>query len=291
MSEDSGAGRFAPSPTGRLHIGNLRTALVAWLMARSTGRRFVVRMEDLDRVTSSTRHEEAQLRDLATIGLEWDGPVVRQSDRFELHRAAIDRLTREGLTYRCWCTRREIAAAAQAPHGEVIRYPGTCRDRTDQPDEPFAIRLRADHTPIEVHDQIAGRHVGCPDDVVLVRRDGIPAYQLAVVVDDADQGVDQVVRADDLLPSTPSQVHLQALLGLPTPTYVHVPLVLGPDRTRLAKRHGAVTLEDLGWSGVEARAHLAVSLGLAAPGERPSLDDLLERFDPTCLPREPWVFP
>jgi glutamyl-tRNA synthetase len=291
MSEGSGAGRFAPSPTGRLHVGNLRTALVAWLMARSTGRRFVVRMEDLDQVTSSPEHERSQLRDLAALGLDWDGPVLRQSERFDLHRAALAALEAQGLTYRCWCSRREIAAAAHAPHGEVARYPGTCRDRPEGPEGPFAIRLRADHTPIEVLDQIAGRYVGCPDDVVLMRRDGIPAYQLAVVVDDADQGVDQVVRADDLLPSTPSQVHLQALLGLPTPTYVHVPLVLGPDRTRLAKRHGAVTLEDLGWSGVEARAHLAVSLGLAAPGERPSLDDLLERFDPTCLPREPWVFP
>lgn len=291
MSESSGAGRFAPSPTGRLHVGNLRTALVAWLMARSTGRRFLVRMEDLDRVTSSPEHEQSQLRDLAAIGLDWDGPVLRQSERFDLHRAALATLESQGLTYRCWCSRREIAAAAQAPHGEVAHYPGTCRDRADHPEGPFAIRLRADHTPVVVRDQIAGRYAGCPDDVVLMRRDGIPAYQLAVVIDDADQGVDQVVRADDLLPSTPSQLHLQALLGLPTPTYAHVPLVLGPDRTRLAKRHGAVTLGDLGWSGVEARAHLAVSLGLAAPGERPSLDDLLERFDPACLSREPWVFP
>lgn len=247
-------------------------------------------MEDLDRVTSSTHHEEAQLRDLAAIGLDWDGPVVRQSDRFELHRAAITRLEREGLTYRCWCTRREIAAAAQAPHGNVARYPGTCRNRTDEPEGPFAIRLRADHTPVAVEDLIAGRFVGAPDDVVLQRRDGVPAYQLAVVVDDADQGIDQVVRADDLLPSTPSQVHLLRILDLPVPTYAHVPLVVGNDGTRLAKRHGAVTLEELGWSGEVARAHLAVSLGLASIGERPSLDDLLERFDPARLPRDPWRF-
>ncbi len=294
------AGRFAPSPTGDLHLGNLRTALVAWLAARSTGRRFVVRMENLDQVVARPDHERGQLRDLAAIGLDWDGEVVRQSERFDLYRAEIARLRARGRVYPCYCTRREIRieieAAAEAPHAHLPdgAYPGTCRDLTagerakrEAAGRRPALRLRTEGELVEIDDVLAGRYVGGVDDFVLARADGVPAYNLAVVVDDAAQVVTQVVRGDDLLASTPRQVYLQRLLGFPTPEYLHVPLVLGDDGERLAKRHGAVTLGDLTAAGcgpADVMAMLARSLGLAAEGEAVTTAALLERFDPNGLP-------
>jgi glutamyl-tRNA synthetase len=299
------AGRFAPSPTGDLHLGNLRTALVAWLAARSTGRGFLVRMEDLDRVTSSPEFEVRQLADLAALGIDHDGEVVRQSERFDRYEAAIAELAARDLVYPCFCTRREIRAeidaAASAPHVHLPdgAYPGTCRDLTEteraarvREGRTPALRLRADGATVTVVDQLAGEVTGLVDDVVLRRRDGVPAYNLAVVVDDAAQGVTQVVRGDDLLTSTPRQVLLQRLLGLPTPDYLHVPLVLGPTGQRLAKRDGAVTLADLAAVGVGAdrvRVALAASLDLAEPEESVTADELRERFDPQRLPRRPVV--
>lgn len=285
-------GRFAPSPTGSLHLGNLRTALVAWLFARSAGSRFLVRMEDLDSGLCTSEHERSQLADLTAIGLDWDGPVVRQSERRALYDAAIDRLTAAGLTYPCWCSRREILDAPSAPHGAPPgAYPGTCRDRepaTVPEGRPPALRLRASETRVTVVDRVRGAFDGVVDDLVLRRNDGTPAYNLAVVVDDADQGVEEVVRGDDLLPSTPRQVHLAGVLALRPPAYAHVPLVLGPDGERLAKRHGAVTLADRG-SAEYVRSLLAASLGLASVGEPVTVEQLLDRFDPLQLPRRPWV--
>jgi glutamyl-tRNA synthetase len=287
-------GRFAPSPTGALHVGNLRTALVAWLFARSAGERFLVRMEDLDRANSSPAHEAGQLADLAALGLDWDGPVVRQSARFDRYDDAISRLTAAGLTYECFCTRREIREAVSAPHGAFPdgAYPGTCRGLTEEErarrrmERPPALRLRTDAPTIAFDDVLAGTVVGGVDDVVLRRNDGVPAYNLAVVVDDAAQAVTTVVRGDDLLDSTPRQIHLQRLLGLPLVSYVHVPLVTGVDRQRLAKRDQgaatAVTLGDLAARGVapgDVLAGLAVSLGLTEPGEAVAAADLVERFD------------
>lgn len=297
------AGRFAPSPTGELHLGNLRTALVAWLAARSTGRPFLVRMEDLDRVTSSVEHERGQLADLAALGLDWDGEVVRQSERFDRYRTEIERLRAAGAVYECFCTRREIreeiAAAASAPHVHLPdgAYPGTCRTLTA--DERAArradgrtpaLRLLTDGRTLVVDDLVVGRFEGAVDDVVLARADGVPAYNLAVVVDDIAQGVDQVVRGDDLLSSTPRQLLLYELLGAPPPEYLHVPMVLGDDGERLAKRHGAVTLADLRGDGLDpgdVLGLLARSLLLAAPDERPTATRLLARFDPARLPGQP----
>ncbi len=287
-------GRFAPSPTGELHIGNLRTAMVAWLLARSTGGSFVVRMEDLDRANSSADLAERQLGDLAALGIDWDGDVWFQSARFDRYRAALADLEDRGLTYPCFCTRREIREAAAAPHGDIA-YPGTCRvlteaQRTERAaSRPPAIRLRADAVEYIVDDLVAGRYVGSADDVVLLRNDGVPAYQLAVVVDDAAQGITEVVRGDDLLPSTPSQLHLQRLLGDPSPSYTHVPLVLGPDGARLAKRHGAVTLAAAGGAD-KVRSWIGASLRLAEPNEPVSAATLLERFDLAAIPRQPVVF-
>jgi glutamyl-tRNA synthetase len=282
-------GRFAPSPTGRLHLGSLRTALLAWLFARSAGSDFVVRMEDLDAATSSRQHEATQLDDLRAIGIDWDGEVVRQSARFGLYDDAIRRLTDAGLTYPCWCSRREIRDAPSAPHAPPGAYPGTCRDRrTPPPDRPAALRLRGGDVAVTVHDRLLGDFTGVVDDFALRRNDGTPAYNLAVVVDDAAQGIEEVVRGDDLLSSSPRQAHLASLLGLPAVTYAHVPMVLGADGERLAKRHGSIALPDFD-SPATVVSMLAVSLGLATPGEPVSATELVERFDPDALPREPWV--
>ncbi|MCU1392888.1 MAG: Glutamyl-Q tRNA(Asp) synthetase [Ilumatobacteraceae bacterium] len=299
MSSD--VGRFAPSPTGDLHLGNLRTALVGWLAARSVGGDFVVRMEDLDRVTSSRAHEDAQLAALHSLGIDHDGEVVRQSDRFASYDAAIDALTAADRTYDCFCTRREIRDAISAPHDDHLAYPGTCRELTParrgdllEAGRRPATRLRADAQLVGFDDLLGGHVVGGVDDVVLRRNDGVPAYNLAVVVDDAAQGVTQVVRGDDLVSSTPSQVLLQQLLGIATPTYLHVPLVVGADGVRLAKRHGAVTMPELAGRGVsphDVLALLATSLGLAAVGEVVTASGLVDRFDPARIPRQPWMIP
>jgi glutamyl-tRNA synthetase len=294
-------GRYAPSPTGPLHVGNLRTALLAWCFARSTGSRFVLRVDDLDPSDARPEHEARQLADLAALGLDWDPPVVRQSERRAAHDEAVDRLVAAGRTYECWCTRREIREAAAAPHGATAGYPGTCRHLTQDErrsrratGRPAAIRLDARGERVTVVDRLRGEVTAVVDDLVLRRNDGIPAYNLATVVDDAHQGVEEVVRGDDLLETTPRQVLLARLLDLPVPAYAHVPLVLGADGTRLAKRHGAVSLGELAEAGVggeRVRSLLAASLGLAGDGELVTVDDLRERFDPSRLPAEPWVWP
>jgi len=294
-------GRFAPSPTGDLHLGNLRTALAAWLFARSAERAFLVRMEDLDRVQASAAHEASQLADLAALGLDWDGEVVRQSDRFDRYAAAIDQLTDAGLTYPCYCTRREIREAAAAPHEGPVpdgAYPGTCRHlgsaerlARERAGRPPALRLRAQVSELTVDDDLWGPLTAAVDDVVLRRNDGVPAYNLAVVVDDAAQGVEQVVRGDDLASSAPRQRHLAELLGLPVVRYAHVPLVLAPSGARLAKRDGATTLADQrgrGRSPDAVRALLAASLGFAAEATG-SPAELALAFDPARLPRQPWA--
>ncbi len=296
-------GRFPPSPSGELHLGNLRTALLAWLFARAAGSRFLVRIEDLDPERSRPEHEAGQLADLRAIGIDWDGAIVRQSERTVLYREALRRLEAAGRVYPCWCTRAEIRAAADAPHGPLPEgaYPGTCRRLSDSErswreraaGRPPSLRLDARGESLTFEDRVHGQVDGTVDDFVLWRWDDTPAYNLAVVVDDADQEIGEVVRGDDLLDTTPRQILLQGLLGLPTPSYAHVPLVLAPNGERLAKRHGAVTLADratLGETPADTLAWLAASLGLADPDERPMTADLASHFDPAALPREPTVF-
>jgi glutamyl-tRNA synthetase len=325
------SGRFAPSPSGPLHLGNLRTALLAWLFARWAGSEFLLRIEDLDPARSRPEHEAGQLADLRAIGIDWDGEPVRQSQRTALHRDAVARLEQAGQVYPCWCTRAEIRAAAEAPHGPLPggSYPGTCRHLTSTErsereriaGRPPSLRLDAvgalagrpsrpepDNRPsrptgphddmpsipaLSFDDHIHGRVDGRVDDFVLWRWDDTPAYNLAVVVDDADQAIGEVVRGDDLLDTTPRQILLQRALGLSTPDYAHVALVLAPNGERLSKRHGAVTLADragLGETPADAVAWMAASLGLTEAGERPEAVDLVTRFDPAALPREPTVF-
>jgi glutamyl-tRNA synthetase len=288
MSSD---GRFAPSPTGVLHVGNLRTALLAWLFARTAGARFLVRMEDLDQGRVVAGSAEQQLDDLRALGIDWDGEVVFQSNRHDAYEAAIERLLVADRLYECFCTRAEIRAAASAPHGPLPEgaYPGTClrltpaeRRRKRGGGRPPALRVRADGARVGFTDRVHGPQEGVVDDFVVRRNDGAPAYNLAVIVDDVWQRIGEVVRGDDLLDSTPRQLFLAEALGLEPPAYAHVPLVLAPDGARLAKRHGAVTLGEL-----EPRAVLrwmAATLGM--PGAATAAE-MRERFDPAALPREP----
>jgi glutamyl-tRNA synthetase len=288
-------GRFAPSPTGPLHLGNLRTALLAWLYARAQGAPFLLRVEDLDSGRVRPHVEAQQLADLAAIGLDWDGEVVRQSARLERYAAALEQLHGDGALYPCWCTRAEIREAASAPHGSMPEghYPGTCRRLTaaqradrEASGRPPALRVAAGEARVIFDDRVHGAQEGVVDDFVVRRNDGAFAYNLAVVVDDGAQAIGEVVRGDDLLDSTPRQLWLAARLrlgGRDGFSFAHVPLVLGADGARLAKRHGAITLADRleqGQTVAEVRAQLATSIGLCPPDERPSPADLVARFDP-----------
>src|SRR5919197_729326 len=221
-------GRFAPSPTGTLHLGNLRTALLAWLFARSQDARFLLRMEDLDTGRVRERFYDEQLHDLAALGVDWDGPVVRQSERLELYADAIAQLRADGLIYECWCTRAEIREAASAPHGDLPEgaYPGTClrltaTERADRraSGRPPALRVDAHAARIAFEDRLQGHHEGVVDDFVVRRNDGAFAYNLAVVVDDGAQGIGEVVRGADLLDSTPRQLWLPHQLRIPPPPH------------------------------------------------------------------------
>jgi len=286
----SPAGRFAPSPSADLHIGNVRTAVLAWLFARSTGRRFLVRVEDLDDRTFPDVAQR-QLDDLAAVGLTWDEPPEHQTSHEDRYLAVVDDLTERGLTFECFCSRKDILQAPRAPHAPEGAYPGTCRNLSaDQRAErhaagrPPAIRLRSETDEYTVTDLLHGAYTGVVDDFVPRRGDNVPAYNLAVVVDDAAQGIDQVVRGDDLLSSSPRQAYLAALLGYSPPVYAHVPLVLNAEGKRLAKRDGAVTVSEIGAEAALAR--IAASLGYTAT----TLDGMLAEFDPARLPREPWIF-
>ena len=289
-SAAAGAGRFAPSPSADLHIGNLRTALLAWLFARSTGRRFLIRVEDLD----DRAHDDIarrQLADLADIGVTWDEEPQWQSAHRDRYDAVVDELADRGLVYECFCTRKDILSAPRAPHAPEGAYPGTCLHLTDEQrasrrteGRPPALRLRAGVDQFTVTDLLHGDYTGVVDDFVLRRGDGVAAYNLAVVVDDARSGVDQVARGDDLLPSSPRQAYLAGLLGYPQPVYAHVPLVLNEQGKRLAKRDGPVTLAEVG----AERAFALITESLGTPATDTA--DLLARFDPARLPRDPWIF-
>jgi len=291
VTPPAGAGRFAPSPSADLHIGNLRTAVLAWLFARSTGRRFLMRVEDLDDRTD-TDIADRQLQDLAAIGVTWDGPAEWQTRHAIRYDSVLGELAEHGLLYECYCSRKDIAQAPRAPHAPQGAYPGTCRNLSDderairrlETGRAPALRLRTDASTYTVHDLLHGDYTGIVDDFVVRRGDGVPAYNLAVVVDDAVGSVDQVVRGDDLLPSSPRQAYLAKLLGYPEPTYAHVPLVLNEAGARLAKRDGAVTLAEIGTKA--AVAQIASSLGYSAT----TVEQMLTQFEPAGLPRTPWIY-
>jgi len=264
--------RFAPSPTGDLHLGHAFSALTAFAAARSAGGRFLVRIEDIDRGRCRPAFIESILTDLAWLGLDWEQPVRRQSEHFDAYRAALDTLSAQGLLYPCFCTRKDIAGAGHAPHGpDGPLYPGTCRalsaaERAERREsgQPFALRLDSAAAirrsgPLSWHDCSAGTVTARPDlfgDVVLARKDCPASYHLAVTLDDARQGVTLVTRGEDLFAATHVHRLLQALFELPVPDYRHHPLLTGPDGRRLAKRDHARTLRalrDEGHSPAEVR--------------------------------------
>jgi glutamyl-tRNA synthetase len=252
MTEPAAAelvGRLAPSPTGRLHLGHARTFLIAWWSIRSRSGRIVMRIEDLDESRARPELADAALADLEWLGMDWDGIPLVQSSGLERLRTSVERLLASGDAYACTCSRADIRSAAGAPQaGDVeTRYPGTCRGRYSSVEHAerlsgraASVRFVAPTGPVDVEDAFAGRLCFDPErevgDFMIARRDGGPAYQLAVVVDDAHQGVTEVVRGDDLLPSTARQLLLQRALGLPHPRWIHVPLVGDLEGRRFAKR-------------------------------------------------------
>ncbi|MGC4120203.1 MAG: tRNA glutamyl-Q(34) synthetase GluQRS [Myxococcales bacterium] len=308
-------GRYAPSPTGALHVGNARTALLAWLQIRTLGGAFVMRIEDLDRARNVKGGVEALLDDLKWLGLDWDegpdpvgGPCApyEQTRREAIYEAALARLSEQGRIFECFCSRQEIAAAASAPHGpqdDGPRYPGTCLRLGAAGLAPkratgrkAALRFVAKPGAMTFEDGLHGRvtldvaeTVG---DFVVRRADGIHAYQLAVSVDDALMGITHVLRGDDLLTSTPRQLQILEALGLPAPRYFHVPLMIGADGQRLSKRKGDINLAWLREHGVKPQrlvAELARTCGLTDAKEIEPRE-LVRGFDLAKISRTPAGF-
>jgi glutamyl-Q tRNA(Asp) synthetase len=253
--------RFAPSPTGRLHLGHAFSAIQAYDRARIAGGRFLLRIEDIDGTRSRPEHVAAIVEDLRWLGLDWGGEMLFQSARLDAYQAALDTLHAQRLLYRCYCTRAEIAHLS-APHGPGAVYPGTCRHAAPREDAHHAWRIDMAKAvalagPLDWHDELAGVQRADPlaqGDVVLARKDAPASYHLAVVVDDAFQGVTHIVRGEDLFEATHIHRLLQHLLGVPTPIYRHHPLLLGADGGRLAKRNGAPTLASLREAGANGPA-------------------------------------
>jgi glutamyl-tRNA synthetase len=301
-------GRLAPSPTGAQHVGNARTYLIAWLSARAAGGRVVLRIEDIDSPRVKAGAAQQACADLAWLGLAWDeGPVV-QTNRLALYASALERLCHDELVYPCTCSRSDVERAASAPHleHEGPVYPGTCAGRravdvASLEGRPYCWRFRVPEKTPEFVDGFLGpvrldlHNLGGDFVVWKAPRPGLPdtpAYQLAVVVDDAAQGVTEVVRGDDLVPSTPRQLLLYAALGLTPPRFIHVPLVVGPDRRRLAKRHGDTRLAALRTAGVPADkllGLLASSCGWIDAIRPLGTAELLPLFRLDALPRAPFV--
>lgn len=293
-------GRFAPSPTGQLHLGNAWAALLGWLWARSEGGTFALRIEDLDAARSRPGYVDALRRDLDWMGLTFDGPVVFQSQRSALYQAALDRLLAQGDVYPCFCSRTEVARAATAPHGPADDgpvYPGTCaaldvaeraeRSRTRPPALRFRTRPGVERFVDAVHGPVEQDVRATVGDFVVRRNDGVASYQLAVVVDDAEQGITHVLRGDDLLGSTPRQLQLARALGLPVTVHAHVPLLLGPDGKRLAKREGPPPLTELREGGVPAERLVGLLAAWAGLGDGVPVpaSGLVGRFSLSALRR------
>ncbi len=307
--------RFAPSPTGQVHVGNARTALFNWLFARQQGGVFILRIEDTDLERSEARYETQLLEDIKWLGLNWDeGPDVggpyppyRQSDKWQVYREHAERLVSEGKAYRCFCTQetlerqREFAMSQQQPPN----YPGTCRslapqeaERRRAAGEPCAIRLKIPDKPIRFHDIVRGWVEFSNEvvsDLIIVRSTGVPVYNYVVVIDDAEMKITHVIRGDDHLSNTPKQVALYEALGWPVPEFAHLSTILGPDKERLSKRHGATSLANFREMGVlpEALMNYMALLGWAPTGgdrEIFSPNELVQEFELARVTPSPAVF-
>ena len=305
-------GRLAPSPTGAQHVGNARTFLLAWLSVRSQGGHLILRMEDIDSPRIKAGAAEQVIEDLRWLGLDWDeGPDIGgaqfsyvQTERVALYDRALQQLKERDLIYPCTCSRSDIAAAASAPHvgQEGPRYPGTCAKNNvasgnELPPGSFAWRLRTSNQIRTFHDGVAGEvHSNVQaelGDFVIAKADGTPAYQLAVVVDDHEMGVTEVVRGNDLLPSAFRQLELYDLFGWKQPRFIHVPLVIGEDGRRLAKRHGDTRLASFRAAGVRSEQIIGLvawSCGLQPTPAPVSPQELLAGFSWQAIHREPFVF-
>jgi glutamyl-tRNA synthetase len=279
--------RFAPSPTGYLHIGGARTALFNWLLARKEGGTFILRIEDTDVARSTQESVDAILRAMEWLGLDYDEGPLYQSERFDLYKARVEQLLAEGKAYRCYCTAEELEARREAAlrSGQKPKYDGTCRRRTDRPDAPFAVRFRA---PQEGTTSFVDRIKGPIsfaneelDDLIIQRSDGTPTYNFVVVVDDAEMGITLVLRGDDHINNTPRQILMYQALGYPVPEFGHVPMILGADKTRLSKRHGATSVmayREMGYLP-EAMVNYLVRLGWShGDQEIFSRAELIEKF-------------
>jgi glutamyl-tRNA synthetase len=296
-------GRLAPSPTGAQHVGNARTYLIAWLAARAAGGRVVLRIEDIDSPRIKPGAAEQALNDLRWLGLDWDeGPII-QTERLPFYEAALRQLQERELVYPCTCSRSDVERSASAPHAEHegALYPGTCAGRRSADaaglgSRPYAWRFRATRLTDQFNDRYRGaievERSLAGGDFVVWKSAGTPAYQLAVVVDDTAQGITEVIRGDDLIPSTPRQLLLYEALGLPAPSFVHVPLVVGPDGRRLAKRHGDTRLAALRAAGVQPEhllGLLAWSCGWLQQPEPVTAEHLVRSFDLKRIPPEPFT--
>jgi glutamyl-tRNA synthetase len=290
-------GRLAPSPTGTLHLGVARTALCSWLRARKHNGVLAMRIEDIDGPRVVPGSAEAIMADLRWLGLDWDeGPdcggahaPYLQSERTALYTTAIEKLTQRGYVYPCTCSRKDIAGVASAPHGELGPiYPGTCRNGATRSDRPAAMRFKHQGAAPIFNDLLHGAYAQpMVDDFVLRRGDGLFAYQLAVVVDDIEMQISEVVRGDDLLSSTPRQLALYEALGSAAPAFLHVPLLNGPDGRRLSKRHHAPSIGEYraqGFSAERIVGYLAASLGVIAAPEPVHPRELIAAFELARLP-------
>ena len=291
--------RFAPSPTGYLHVGGARTALYSWLFARKHGGKFILRIEDTDLERSTQESVNAILEGMTWLGLEYDEGPFFQTHRFDRYNEVIDQLLEKGLAYRCDCSKERLEKLREEQMAKKLkpRYDGHCRNRNVDPDKPHVVRFRnPDEGTVVFRDLVRGtiRVSNAElDDLIIRRSDGSPTYNLTVVVDDADMGITHVIRGDDHINNTPRQINLLQALGLPVPEYAHLPMILGPDGQRLSKRHGAVSVMQYMHDGFlpEALLNYLVRLGWShGDQEIFSLDEMVELFDLAEVNRSPSTF-
>lgn len=291
--------RFAPSPTGYLHVGGARTALFNWLLARKQGGTFILRIEDTDVERSTKESVDAILQGMQWLGLDWDEGPFYQSDSFELYKEYVQKLLESGKAYKCFCSSEELEKKRELAmqEGRKPKYDGTCRDRVDQPDAPYVVRFRAPQGgEVAFEDLIKGR-IAFPaeelDDLIIQRTDGTPTYNFCVVIDDASMRITTVIRGDDHVNNTPRQIQLYQALGFPVPQFAHVPMILGSDKARLSKRHGATSViayRDMGFLP-EALLNYLVRLGWShGDDEIFSRDEMVQKFDINSVGRSASVF-
>ena len=291
--------RFAPSPTGYLHVGGARTALFNWLLARKLGGTFILRIEDTDVERSTKESVDAILQGMEWLGLDWDEGPFYQSDSFPLYKEHVQKLLDEGKAYRCTCTSEELEGKRELAmkEGRKPKYDGTCRERITQPDAPFVVRFRAPHGDEVVFDDLIKGRIAFPaeelDDLIIQRTDGTPTYNFCVVIDDALMRITTVIRGDDHVNNTPRQIQLYQALGFPVPRFAHVPMILGSDKARLSKRHGATSViayRDMGYLP-EALLNYLVRLGWShGDDEIFSREEMIQKFDIINVGRSAGVF-